>query len=61
MVSELVSLMIALAWSALMGPAFIIQPNNASGRSDNLKWDAEYTLIVSDWYASLPLILKLPR
>lgn len=30
--------------------AFIIQPQNGTGRSDNTTWDAEYTLIVSDWY-----------
>lgn len=25
-------------------------PQNDTGRSDDVKWDEEYTLIVSDWY-----------
>lgn len=30
-------------------PAFIILPNNQTGRGDNVTWDEEYTLVVSDW------------
>lgn len=30
--------------------AFIILPQNGTGRSDNTTWDDEFTLIVSDWY-----------
>ncbi|WVR04611.1 hypothetical protein IAU60_001622 [Kwoniella sp. DSM 27419] len=28
----------------------VILPQNATGRSDDLTWDNEYTLVVSDWY-----------
>ncbi|WRT64797.1 uncharacterized protein IL334_001731 [Kwoniella shivajii] len=28
----------------------IIEPRNATGRSDDLSWDEEFTLVVSDWY-----------
>ncbi|WVQ83313.1 hypothetical protein IAT38_005452 [Cryptococcus sp. DSM 104549] len=28
----------------------IIEPKNATGRSDDVTWDEDYTLIVSDWY-----------
>ncbi|ORY31018.1 Cupredoxin [Naematelia encephala] len=28
----------------------IILPNNDTGRNDNVIWDDEYTLLVSDWY-----------
>jgi hypothetical protein len=31
-------------------PALIIHPKNETGRGDNVKWDEEYTLVVSDWY-----------
>jgi hypothetical protein len=30
--------------------ALIIHPKNETGRGDSVKWDEEYTLIVSDWY-----------
>ncbi|WWC68213.1 uncharacterized protein I206_102136 [Kwoniella pini CBS 10737] len=29
---------------------FVISPQNQTGRSDNVTWDEEYTLVVSDWY-----------
>ncbi|WVQ69566.1 uncharacterized protein L199_007786 [Kwoniella botswanensis] len=29
---------------------FVISPQNATGRSDNVTWDEEYTLVVGDWY-----------
>jgi iron transport multicopper oxidase len=28
----------------------VIHPQNATGRSDNVTWDDEWTLVVSDWY-----------
>ncbi|OWZ32979.1 ferro-O2-oxidoreductase [Cryptococcus neoformans c45] len=28
----------------------VIEPQNATGRSDDLTWDDDYTLVVSDWY-----------
>jgi FtsP/CotA-like multicopper oxidase with cupredoxin domain len=30
--------------------ALIIHPKNETGRGDNVTWDEEYTLVVSDWY-----------
>ena len=30
--------------------ALIIHPKNVTGRGDSVKWDEEYTLVVSDWY-----------
>lgn len=30
--------------------ALIIHPKNETGRGDEVKWDDEYTLVVSDWY-----------
>ena len=30
--------------------ALIIHPKNETGRGDSVKWDEEYTLVVSDWY-----------
>jgi len=30
--------------------ALIIHPKNETGRGDDVKWDEEYTLVVSDWY-----------
>jgi len=30
--------------------ALIIHPKNETGRGDAVKWDEEYTLVVSDWY-----------
>ncbi|WVR04856.1 hypothetical protein IAU60_001868 [Kwoniella sp. DSM 27419] len=29
---------------------FIIQPQNGTGRADDVKWDDEYTLVIGDWY-----------
>lgn len=29
--------------------AFVISPQNHTGRADNVTWDEEYTLVVSDW------------
>lgn len=28
----------------------MIEPQNATGRSDDVTWDDDYTLVVSDWY-----------
>ncbi|ODO09662.1 hypothetical protein I350_01875 [Cryptococcus amylolentus CBS 6273] len=28
----------------------IIEPQNGTGRSDDITWDEDYTLVVSDWY-----------
>jgi iron transport multicopper oxidase len=28
----------------------VIHPKNETGRGDDVKWDDEYTLVVSDWY-----------
>lgn len=33
-----------------MSTALIIHPKNETGRGDDVKWDDEYTLVVSDWY-----------
>jgi len=30
--------------------ALIIHPKNETGRGDSVKWDEEYTIVVSDWY-----------
>ena len=30
--------------------ALIIHPKNETGRGDDVSWDEEYTLVVSDWY-----------
>jgi iron transport multicopper oxidase len=36
--------------------AFIILPQNGTGRSDNTTWDDEYTLVVSDWYVTRQVV-----
>lgn len=50
-VSEPVSIALCCKFGSfwLKISAFIIHPQNASGRTDNITWNAEYTLIVSDW------------
>lgn len=30
--------------------ALIIHPKNETGRGDDVSWDEEYTVVVSDWY-----------
>lgn len=49
MVSELVSPLTDEA-NSTHHTAFIILPQNGTGRGDNTTWDDEYTLVVSDWY-----------
>jgi hypothetical protein len=37
-------------WDQKLIIALIIHPKNETGRGDSVKWDEEYTLVVSDWY-----------
>ena len=37
--------------------ALIILPKNATGRNDNVTWDDEYTVVVSDWLVKDPAIV----